>query len=71
VESSSSEEVDEEEEEVQQQDDEVQGGNDDEEEEEEAGAEARPKVYMRGHLTLLERPILLVNHPIIRPEGTR
>jgi hypothetical protein len=37
----------------------------------EAGAEARPKVYVRGHSTLPERPILLANRPIIRPEGTR
>jgi hypothetical protein len=42
-----------------------------EEEEEEAGAEARPKVYVRGHSTLPERPILPANRPIIRPEGTR
>jgi hypothetical protein len=40
-------------------------------EEEEAGAEARPKVYVRGHSTLPERPILLANRPIIRPQGTR
>jgi hypothetical protein len=42
-----------------------------EEEEEEVGAEARPKVYVRGHSTLPERPILPANRPIIRPEGTR
>jgi hypothetical protein len=66
--SSSEEEEEEEEHEVQQQDNEVQGR---EEEEEEAGVEVRPKVYVRGHSTLPERPILPVNRPIIRPEGTR
>jgi hypothetical protein len=66
--SSSSSEEEEEEHEVQQQDNEVQGR---EEEEEEAGVEVRPKVYVRGHSTLPERPILPVNRPIIRPEGTR
>jgi hypothetical protein len=40
------------------------------EEEEEVGVGARPKVYMRGHSTLSERPILPVNRPIIRPKGT-
>jgi hypothetical protein len=62
VESSSSSEL---EEKVQQEDDEEQG------EEEEAGADARLKVYMRGHSTLPERAMLPVNHPIIRPEGTQ
>jgi hypothetical protein len=42
-----------------------------EEDEEEAGVEARPKVYVRGHSTLPDRPILPANRPIIRPEGTR
>jgi hypothetical protein len=66
------EEEEEEEEEVQQQDDEVQGREEGEEEdEEEAGVEARPKVYVRGHSTLPDRPILPANRPIIRPEGTR
>jgi hypothetical protein len=81
TEESSSEEDEEEEHEVQQQDDEVQGreegeGEEDEdeeeeEEEEEAGVEARSEVYVRGHSTLSERPILPANRPIIRPEGTR
>jgi cobalamin biosynthesis protein CobT len=72
AEESSSSEKEEEEHEVQHQDDEVQGREEEEEEEEEeAGAEARPKVYVRGHSTLPERPILPVNRPIIRPEGTR
>jgi hypothetical protein len=68
------EEEEEEEEEVQQQDDEVQGreeGQEEEEDEEEAGVEARPKVYVRGHSRLPDRPILPANRPIIRPEGTR
>jgi hypothetical protein len=59
-----------EEHEVQQQDDEVQE-REEEEEEEEAGAVARPKVYVRGHSTLPERPILPVNRLIMRSEGTR
>jgi hypothetical protein len=46
-------------------------GREEEEEEEEAGVEARTKVYMWGHSTLPERPILPANRPIIRPEGTR
>jgi hypothetical protein len=66
---SSSSEEEEEEHEVQQQDDAVQGSEEGEEEEE-AGVEARPKVYVRGHSTLPERPILPANRPIIRPEGT-
>jgi hypothetical protein len=49
AEESSSSEKEEEEHKMQQQDDEVQGR---EEEEEEARAEARPKVYVRGHSTL-------------------
>jgi hypothetical protein len=49
----------------------VAAGESSSSEEEEAGAEARPKVYVRGHSTLPERPILPANRPIIRPEGTR
>jgi hypothetical protein len=63
------EEEEEHEHEVQQQDDEVQGRE--EREEEEEGVEARPKVYVRDHSTLPDRPILPANRPIIRPEGTR
>jgi hypothetical protein len=49
---------------------EEQGEEEEKQEEEEEEVGVRSKVCMQCHLTFLERPILPVNRPIIRPEGT-